>query len=118
MTTQARVVGIGDIAGGEDVRIGGPEVFVDHDPVVDVEAGLGGELAVGVIPTPTRTISASIWLPSFRMTPVTAPFLLLSAATSTWQRRSTPWSRCRSAKMGAASVRGHAAAEADRVRGG
>ena len=45
---------------------------------------------LGVIPTPTRTMSASIRLPSLSMTPVTDPFLPVSSATATWQRRSTP----------------------------
>jgi hypothetical protein len=45
--TQARVVGVGDVTCGEDVHIGGAEMLIDEDPIVDLEAGLCGELGVG-----------------------------------------------------------------------
>ena len=38
------VVGVGDVAGGEDAGRAGLQVLVDEDPVVDGEAGLRGEL--------------------------------------------------------------------------
>ena len=52
MSTQPRVVGVGDVAGGEDVFIGGAEVLIDDDPVVHGEAGGCGEVAVGGDPHP------------------------------------------------------------------
>ena len=39
MPTQARVVCVGDVAGGEDVGIGRTQVLVDDDSVVDLETG-------------------------------------------------------------------------------
>ena len=80
---QARVVRVGDIARGEDVRVGRAEVLVDDDPVADLEPSVRRELGMGVIPTPTRTKSAAIRLPSLRLTPVTAPFLPASSTTET-----------------------------------
>jgi hypothetical protein len=44
---QAGVVGVGDVSGGEDIHIGGAEMFVDEYPVVDLEPGPGSELGVG-----------------------------------------------------------------------
>ena len=38
------VVGVGDVAGGEDAGRAGLQVLVDEDAVVDGEPGLGGEL--------------------------------------------------------------------------
>jgi hypothetical protein len=40
---QARVIRVGDVAGSEDVRIGGAQVLVNDDAVVDLEVGRGGE---------------------------------------------------------------------------
>ena len=37
------VVGVGDVAGGEDARRAGLQVLVDEDAVVDGEPGLGGQ---------------------------------------------------------------------------
>ena len=41
---QQRVEGVGDVAGREDVRVGGPQPLVDDDAVVDLQARLGGQL--------------------------------------------------------------------------
>ena len=38
-----RMVGVGDVAGGEHAGRGGPQVLVDQDPVVDLQAGVGSE---------------------------------------------------------------------------
>ena len=48
-------------------------------------------------------MSASIRVPSLSTTPVTAPFAAGEFGDRDLQRRSTPWSRCRSAKIGATS---------------
>jgi hypothetical protein len=47
VTAQEPVVGVGDVAGGVDVRVGGPQALVDGDAVVNVEAGRDGEAGVG-----------------------------------------------------------------------
>ncbi len=41
------VVGVGDVAGGVDVRVGGTQLRVDDDAVAGLQAGHLGELAVG-----------------------------------------------------------------------
>ena len=43
---------VGDVAGGVDVRVGGAQLRVDPDAVIDLEACCGGELAVGRDPDP------------------------------------------------------------------
>jgi hypothetical protein len=52
MPAQARVVRVGDIARGEDVRVGRAEVLVDDDPVADLEPGVRRELGIGCDPHP------------------------------------------------------------------
>ena len=44
---EQRVVGAGDVAGGEDVRVGGPQARVDGDPVPGGQARRLGQLGVG-----------------------------------------------------------------------
>jgi hypothetical protein len=80
MPPQARVVCVGDVASGEDVRIGRTQVLVDGDPVVDLEAGRCSEFGARTAPMPTMIMSASILVSSLRMTPVTCPCLPVSSA--------------------------------------
>ena len=46
MAAEERVVGAGDVPGGEDRWVGGAQVLVDHDPVVDVQAAGHGDVGV------------------------------------------------------------------------
>jgi len=39
------VEGVGDVTGGVDVRVGGAQLRIDPDAVVDLQAGLHGELS-------------------------------------------------------------------------
>jgi len=87
MPFKAWVVHRGDVTGGEDICVGGLEVLIDDDPVTDVESCLCSEFAIGATPTPTMTMSASILLPSLRITPVTHPSRPVSSTTPVWQRR-------------------------------
>ena len=65
LPAQQRVVGVGDVTGGEDVRVGGAQVLVDQDAVVDVEPGrIGASSTFGVTPMPTTTTSAASSVPS------------------------------------------------------
>ena len=43
---EPRVQGVGHVPGGEDVRVGGPQPGVDHDPVADLQASRLGQLGV------------------------------------------------------------------------
>jgi hypothetical protein len=47
LAAQQRVVGVGDVACGEDVVVGGAQVLVGEDAVVDVEPAGSGQFDVG-----------------------------------------------------------------------
>ena len=71
---------MGDVAGGEDLRIGRTQMLVDNDSVVDLETGRCGEFGARDGEMPTMIMLASILVPSLRMTPVTCPCLPVSSA--------------------------------------
>ncbi|SKX98059.1 Uncharacterised protein [Mycobacteroides abscessus subsp. abscessus] len=58
---------------------------------------------LGTAPAAISTVSAAMVSPSARRNPVAAPFSVVISATLTSVRRSTPCSRCRSAKTWATS---------------
>ena len=69
-----RVLGAGDVAGGEHAGRAGPQVLVDEDPVADGEAGPGGELACAAARRSRRRRSRTrAWRPSLVRTRSTAP---------------------------------------------
>ena len=47
---EPRMVGVGHVAGGEHVRVGGLQLRVNEDPVFDGQTGLLGEFEVGPDP--------------------------------------------------------------------
>src|SRR5260370_32190546 len=88
VSAEQPVVGVGDVAGGVDVRVGGTQLRVDDDAVAGLQAGHLGSWLLGVIPTPTMIASAWTRLPSAsRAPPARQPDPVISA-TWTPKRRS------------------------------
>ena len=102
MTAEQRVVGVGHVAGREDVGLGGAQVFVDHDAVVGSQAGGRGEGGVRRDPDPD---DEQVGLDRWSRLPVSrSPARRrLDGGDLVPTRRSTPCAVCRSAKMRATS---------------
>ena len=91
--------GIGDVAGGVDVRVAGTQPRIHRDAVVDGGPAASASSMAGVMPTPTRARSAGRCVPSVSRTDVSRAPSPRNSRTPTPNRNPTPCARCRSAEI-------------------
>ena len=99
---------VGDVADGEDGRVGGARLLVDDDAAGGLEARRPGRSRRwGSAPTPTRAASQAMVRPSASRTPVTCPSSPSNASTWRASSKVTPARLVIVGEEGREGVAGH-----------